>query len=313
MTKKSEGKEEHSSENQKKNNAGALDTLKEIRIQKMSEKEFMAFLRKKDEEVLVDVTLNELVDKVMTEDEKMLPDKMVTDHLMEEMKGVEMEETGKDFTDVEHEQVNGTINGLSTPGVNLEDELKACPNDAGVVAAAAIPEVLNSPARASPRLAQSTEEHTLSRAERRTTIKNLESMEGKSSCNSFCSFDLNDAVSNVRQLGVVFGFCESEMVSSVKEIFDLEAARVSTASNFDKCEVLSQETDSEVESIENIESRAIKQLCGELLEEVFDDDSYHLSYDSEAVLKRSKSVSAKSRKRKTCKVNICKNPKIVVQ
>jgi hypothetical protein len=57
-------------------------------------------------------------------------------------------------------------------------------------AAASVPEVIASPVRSSPRLAQSKDEHILDRAEERAAKKNLEHVGGMPSTNSlfFLSF-----------------------------------------------------------------------------------------------------------------------------
>lgn len=66
-------------------------------------------------------------------------------------------------------------------------------------AAAAIPELVLSPLRASPKLAKSADEHVLQKAARRTTVKNLE---GNSDRSSLFLLNHECVVSNFSQLGV---------------------------------------------------------------------------------------------------------------
>lgn len=66
-----------------------------------------------------------------------------------------------------------------------------------------------------------------------------------------------------------------------------------------------QNTDSDDESIEGIEKAVVKQLCGELVDEVFDEDRFDILQDYFDFQKRNKH-SAKSLKRKACKVNLSK-------
>lgn len=70
---------------------------------------------------------------------------------------------------------------------------------------AAIPEAILTPTRCSPRLVDSVDEHTMSKAERRAATRNLEHMEGNRSINSQCSTSVLDAALNVQQLGICFG------------------------------------------------------------------------------------------------------------
>lgn len=61
--------------------------------------------------------------------------------------------------------------------------VKAGTVESGLPAAAAIPEVVVSPMRASLRLLKANKEHTLAKAERRAAEKNLEHMKGNVSNN----------------------------------------------------------------------------------------------------------------------------------
>ncbi|RLN03766.1 hypothetical protein C2845_PM13G11100 [Panicum miliaceum] len=80
-----------------------------------------------------------------------------------------------------------------------------------LIAAAAIPEALVSPTRASSRLARSSDKHILTRVERRTAEKNLESAASNSSNDPVGSLLLNAVVLNIKRLGIAPGSCEDEM------------------------------------------------------------------------------------------------------
>ncbi|XP_022682391.1 uncharacterized protein LOC111257326 [Setaria italica] len=73
---------------------------------------------------------------------------------------------------------------------------------------AAIPEVIITPTRASPRLAQSGDEHILSKTEKMAARKNLEH---------------NEAIHNVEQLGIRVGDSRQEMEKMIKDLFILES------------------------------------------------------------------------------------------
>jgi hypothetical protein len=59
--------------------------------------------------------------------------------------------------------------------------------------------------------------------------------------------------------------------------------------------------DSDEESCEEIEKRALRSLCGELVEEIFDESSFPLDSELDG-LKRKGKAHAKSCLRKTCKI-----------
>ena len=60
-------------------------------------------------------------------------------------------------------------------------------------------------------------------------------------------------------------------------------------------------SDSEEEDLETLEIDALKCLCGDLMEEVFEEDSFHLSSAEKTTSKKYKS-RAKSRLKKTRKI-----------
>lgn len=60
------------------------------------------------------------------------------------------------------------------------------------------------------------------------------------------------------------------------------------------------------DSLEEVDNNiTLHNLCGNLVEEVFDDDSYHLSCDFQAVSKKNKAIALSYGKNK-CKVNFVK-------
>jgi hypothetical protein len=74
----------------------------------------------------------------------------------------------------------------------------------------------------------------------------------------------------------------------------------------DDCEVESfnhdwVHTDSEEESMEKLELKALRSLCGDLVEEVFDESSFPLNSELVNVGRKGKS-HAKSCLNKTCKI-----------
>jgi hypothetical protein len=79
-----------------------------------------------------------------------------------------------------------------------QDELA----DAKFVEAALITEVVQSPTRASPRLASVAAEHTLVRAERLVQSRNLEFNKGNKISAPNCVLLLSNAVHNLRDLGL---------------------------------------------------------------------------------------------------------------
>jgi hypothetical protein len=91
---------------------------------------------------------------------------------------------------------------------------------AAIEAAAAIPEVIISPTRCSPRFARSSDEHALSKAERRTAEKNLEHEGGISSTILVSSLNLNCAVDNILQLGVTLGSNMAEHTRTVHQLLE---------------------------------------------------------------------------------------------
>jgi hypothetical protein len=139
----------------------------------------------------------------------------------------------------------------------------------------------------------------LLKAERRVAEKNLEGTEGTSSDPLLFHVVRIVAASNILHLGIrahpenVDLICNSVFSSNSSEVL-LENLGHSTD--------LDQDSENE-DCLEEIEKFAANELCGDLLEEAFNVDSYRLDSVKSSVRKENKS-SAKSRKIKTCRVNL---------
>jgi hypothetical protein len=183
-----EGDEQHIDQDMQVNNLGLnIPELRE-RLKAMSETDFEAFLREKANGILdgvVSEALDVLAEKVLSEEDGDLLQKEGL-HSFEEPPASEVEE---------EESVQSSEKETQVPETAVcemdedRDLAMHCPRqegggtiisrlEVGVHAAAAIPETLVSPLRASPRLANSSDEHTLKKAARRAATKNLEFLEG---------------------------------------------------------------------------------------------------------------------------------------
>ena len=167
---------------------------------------------------------------------------------------------------------------------------------------AAIPEVVSSPLGASPRLAKHADEHILQKTARRTAERNLEDMKGNSNCPSLFSLDKNVVASNLTQIGV-------SLVPSSIDNFCKNAFSTINLGNLESLEWDFPVSD-EDESLEEIECLAVKELCGELWEEIYDEDNVYIRRKKGDGRKKNKS-SAKPLKNKTCKVNMNKTMTII--
>jgi hypothetical protein len=171
--------------------------------------------------------------------------------------------------------------------------------------AALIPEVLCSPSRVSPRLARAAAEHTLVKAERRLQSRNLEVTEGNLMVNPFSSLSLSSAVVNLRDLGLR-GYSSSAVLfeRNVQNLLERGAVLERPSAEFGVGEGYFSECDS-VNS-EEFERKALDYLCGDLMEEIFDEDSYHLKGDSIVVQRKPGAKSSRKRASRKLKVKINK-------
>jgi hypothetical protein len=133
---------------------------------------------------------------------------------------------------------------------------------------AAISEAVVSPTQASPRLVGLADEHVLKNAERRTAAKNLESKGNNLSQSLFC-LDKDVVSSNLLQLGIR---AQPESVHSLcKVAFDSKNyIGLVGVNELVELEFLEEKTE---DSIEELEKCALNELCGELLEVVFNEDN----------------------------------------
>jgi hypothetical protein len=81
-----------------------------------------------------------------------------------------------------------------------------------------------------------------------------------------------EAISNVKQVGVVCGADESEMARAVNNLFISGLSRMKSCRDVENSSKVSMASENEEESIKEIENLAVRQLCGELAEELFDDE-----------------------------------------
>jgi len=199
-----------------------IPELKE-RLKDLSDSNFEDFLREKAEGILdgvVSETLDLLAEKVLTEENNDLLQEnephncgeTITSEVEEEIhvqsseNETQVPETAVFEMKKDREmtiQSGQKQGGGDTVITGLESEVQA---------AAAIPESLVSPLRASPRLANSSDEHTLKKAARRDAAKNLEFLEGNGSIHPSLSFDKNVISDNLMQLGIR---ANSESVNSL--------------------------------------------------------------------------------------------------
>ena len=168
-----------------------------------------------------------------------------------------------------------------------------------------IPEVMLSPTRMSPRLAGVAAEHTLVRAERLVRSRNLECNKGNKSTDPSCFSSISKVVDNLRMLGLGVGsnICSSfEMnVQNLVE-GDLVCRGPGSVLGTEKAEF------SDVDSVESegFERKALEFLCLDLMEEIFDDDSYHLISDLKTVQRKPGAKSSRKRASRKMKIRINK-------
>jgi hypothetical protein len=68
-----------------------------------------------------------------------------------------------------------------------------------------------------------------------------------------------------------------------------------------ECDEYGEGYESEVESVDDFERKALKSLCGDLMEEVFDESSFPVSGELDNITRKGK-FHAKSCLRRTCKL-----------
>jgi hypothetical protein len=192
-------------------------------------------------------------------------------------------------------------------GLKLHKAPKASPA-AALVAAAGIKEVLTTPTRSSPRLAGAIEEHVMDKVKKRAALKNLEPIEGKTSNSSFLSFSDVVVHSNLSNMGVTLGKNDSEVSDSIMCLKTLEAKCLPPKLSSKEMEEQHNIALLDSEEDDNLDNITLGHLCGDLMEEVMDEDSDHLSCDFQAVFKKNKSKSS-SKKKKIAKIRMARKNK----
>ena len=120
------------------------------------------------------------------------------------------------------------------------------------------------PVRHSKRNADVADVDSLEKAEKRVAIKNLEENEGNAKINSFCSFSNIRIEQNLKGVGISLGDNENLTLGSVTLIKEVEKERMKPSNLLITHD---NETDSEEDVID------LSRLCGDLTEEVMDDNS----------------------------------------
>jgi hypothetical protein len=258
------------------------ESLKEY-VQNLSEEEFKIFLKRKAKEIIdmsVDRVLEEAADKVMAANEDVLNEGSKVDEV-EEGEGMLLDGSVPDSAQPLAAQVNSMVAGSDK---NLEE-------------AASIPELITS-VRSSPRLVGAKNEHTLVKAGERMAKKNLEFGGGMPSTKSEFSLKPSVAANSLQQIGLFVGSEGMEVNNNMEHLLSLESFRGEIELGGSVSD--GGYSESEEENIESMEANALKILCGELMEEVFDEDSFPLSCELRGKARKYKS-HAKSCLFRTCK------------
>jgi hypothetical protein len=234
-------------------------------VQNMSGEEFEAFLKAKADEILdkaAKTVIEDLADKVMGE----------ADEAVQEVV----------------RSAEGELDGVGTEAEREER----------LLVAAGVPEATKAQIRASPRLQRSKDEHTLAKAEGRVARRNLELSEGISSSAPLFSINRDLAMTCLQQLGFNLG---DSSVDKDKNLNDLLGVGLGGVEGGVECDGYGEGFESEVESVDEFERKALKSLCGDLMEEVFDESSFPVSGELDNITRKGK-FHAKSCLRRTCKL-----------
>jgi hypothetical protein len=178
------------------------------------------------------------------------------------------------------------------------------------IAAASIKEALTTPTRSSPRLAGALEEHVMDKARKRAALKNLEPIEGNISNPSFPSFSDIVIHSELSKIGVSLGKNSSEISDSLKRLRSLEAKRLTSVSPSKAMENPRHIALLDDEEDEDLDNTTLGHLCGNLMDEVLDEDSDHLSCDFQVVFKKNK-LQSSSKRKKISKIKMARKNKSV--
>jgi hypothetical protein len=245
------------------NKAGVAEAISwKEQVQNMSKVEFEAFLREKAVEIL-----NKAADKAFDE---------IADKVMQE------EEEGQQ--------------GISAEMVLKDNEAVVADK---IREAAAVPEASKLQVRSSPRLQRSKDENVMAKAEERAAKRNLEFSGGTPHSPSLLSVNNSNSSFLMQQIGINLG--NNSQDRDLNFQFALDNSLIPNDVDFGESDREWGMSDSEEEDVGALELNALKNLCGEVMEEVFDESSFPLKSELDNFSRKGKS-NAKSCLRKTCKL-----------
>lgn len=181
---------------------------------------------------------------------------------------------------------------------------------------AAIPESTISSAHASSGPAGTAIEHVLVRAECQTARKNLDFDKGNNISHCLFLKPVEDAISNIKQLGVYFGDSYKDQTEAVNQLYLLDRSRTSVTSGLGLEREDENIIESDNESLDDsLFPNTLNHLCGDITKEVFDGDDCHLKYNFKAIYKKNKRSNTCKlfSKQNKCKVRIVKKNKESLQ
>jgi hypothetical protein len=172
-------------------------------------------------------------------------------------------------------------------------------------AAAGIREVLLPPTRSIPRLTGVADCHVMERAKQRTAWKNLDH---GGTFSASCPPLYHVIVSKVNNLGVDMGSNDIQICESVSLLNIVENPNSISQISMDSSNMDCDQFKNDEEENYDFENHTLGHLCGELVEEVMDEDNDHLSCDFHTVFKKNKSENS-SRKKGNAKIRVIKKHK----
>jgi hypothetical protein len=146
------------------------------------------------------------------------------------------------------------------------------------------------PVRRSKRNVDVADVDSLEKAEKRVAVKNLEGTQGKPFVNSVCAFSNIHIEKNLGGLGITLGDNDVLIQESITFIKDIERDRLTPSNVVNLSE---NKIDGEEDEIDP-DISTLSRLCGDLTEEVMDDNSVDLDW----VLVNVPIKVAKSKKKK---------------
>lgn len=183
----------------------------------------------------------------------------------------------KVYDEVMEEEVVGQGVGMEENNLSTAIERgEKAKEEEQILMAANVSEVVTTPTWASSRLAGMDEAHAVEKAGKRKAWKNLESRNNAS--NSFLSFSNASIVSDLLNIGLDLGGSCSKISDSILSLRKVEEDRISKSLPLSNClcnEVNNKGFSSEGE--EELDNLVLGHLCGDLVEEVMDEEKDHLS------------------------------------